>query len=125
MVKKTVTEEKVKNSLLTVDLGKVKAELVDYQSGEKGHYAKKKKSFLESLEFFDLLGSWSIFLFEHGFEGAFQQFKEVGYPLEGTFFDFLYPYKIMNNILHEKFDWDSGRILPSYFCYSCRSKSVI
>lgn len=44
---------------------------------------------MESSEFFDLLGSYFAFLFEHEIEGAIQQFKEVGYPPKETPNDFL------------------------------------
>lgn len=65
-----MTEEKGKNYLLTIKMGKVKAELVDYQAGVEGHWTKKKKAFLESPEFFDLLANRLAFLFKHRFEGV-------------------------------------------------------
>lgn len=58
-----MTEKKGKNSLLTAELEKVRVELADYQAREEGHWAEKK-IFLESLGFFDLLGSHSALLSE-------------------------------------------------------------
>lgn len=49
-------------------------ELVNYKTGEEGRWATRKKLFLKSLEFFNLLCSRSAFLLEQGFKGDIQQF---------------------------------------------------
>lgn len=42
-------------------------------------------------------------MFEYNFDGAIQQFKEVGYPPEETPFDFLDLSKALDNLPEETF----------------------
>lgn len=67
---KVETMEKDQNTLLVTELEQVKAKLADYWAGVEGRRAQDKKTFLESEEFFDLLCSRSIVLFQYGFEGG-------------------------------------------------------
>lgn len=98
---RAMIEDKGKNSLLTIELEWVKAELADYRVREEGHW--EEKDFLELAVFFVLLGNHFAFLFEHKLEGAMQQFKETSYHPKGIYVDFLDTYKVLNNIPQEKF----------------------
>lgn len=63
-----MAEEKDNNSLLMAELDHIKEELVNYKDRE-GCWIEKKKPFLESPKFYNLLGDCFAFLFEHGFGG--------------------------------------------------------
>lgn len=59
-VEKVVTLEKDRNSPLMVELEQMKKRLVYFEVREEEYRAQEKKTFLESEEFFDLLGSRSV-----------------------------------------------------------------
>lgn len=80
----------------------MKVELVNYRAREKGWQVQEKKAILESEEFFDLLGNFSITLFEYGFEGGTQQLNETGYPPEEASPDFLDLHKALVSTPQEK-----------------------
>lgn len=63
-------KEKDRNSILIIELDHIKDKLVDYKIGAKGHWDEKKKVFLESPKFYDLLGDHSAFLFEMSLGGG-------------------------------------------------------
>lgn len=69
---------------------------------EEGHWANKKKMFLKSLEFFDLLGSWFAFFLEQDFKGAIRQLQKVDHPPADTPLNFLDLQKFADNILDDK-----------------------
>lgn len=66
-----------------------KTELKEYKSQEDKHWALRKEELFRSEEFFNLLGAKAAFFLEKGwFQEIVAQFKEVGYPPEGTSLDF-------------------------------------
>lgn len=95
--------EKDQNSLLISNLDQVKVKLIDYQAGEEGRWTQEKKVFLEFKEFFNLLCSHYVIMFEDNFEGVIQWFKEAGYPPEGVSPDFLDLSKALDILPEEKF----------------------
>lgn len=84
---KSLSLETEKNSLLTSEMGQLRGELEkarvelaklhQYKADEGKRRAEEKKAFLESKEFFTLLGHRVVSIFEYGFDGAIQQFKEA------------------------------------------------
>lgn len=72
-----IISEKDKNSLLIAkvenlknELKKVKMKLIDYKAGEKERKIQDEKIFLESEEFYGLLGDHAAIMFEYDFDGA-------------------------------------------------------
>lgn len=61
-------EEKKRTAGLTAELENLKKELAMYQTTEEERWEKKKKEFLKSLKFYDLLGAHSGFLFDYGYK---------------------------------------------------------
>lgn len=84
-------EEKKKNVATAYNLRRLLNELDQYKVGEEGHWEARKKEFLESSEFHELLATRTGFLFDWAFLGAVRQFKKVGYPSDGASIDFLDP----------------------------------
>lgn len=95
-------EEREKNVILTIEPESV------YKTREEDHWAKRKKPFPESLEFYDLLSACLTFLFKRKFKGDVHQFKEADYSSIGALDNFLDPYKVL-----EVFLW---RCLISSLC---------
>lgn len=98
--KKKEAEGKSCQELLAAEVKCLKEELVSYKADEKRCWVNRKKAFLKSFEFFDLLCTRYAFLLEQDFNGAIQQFKE--YPLPGALLDFLNIKKVVDNILEDK-----------------------
>lgn len=90
---RSLSLEKEKNSLFTSEIGQLReelekakvelAELHQYKANEGKRRAKEKKVFLESEDFFDLLGHCAIFTFKYGFDGPITNLKRrVTHPKE-------------------------------------------
>lgn len=101
-----VVKEKKKNTTTMTNLGQLRDELAQYKASEEEQWEARKKEFLKSFEFYELLGGWSSFLFDCGFTGAVKQFKKVRYSSEGIATDFLDPDVTLAEILDALFkDW--------------------
>lgn len=84
-----VAEEKRKNVTAAANFGPLRDELAWYKVGEEEWWEARKKEFLKSSEFHELLGESASFLFDCGFTRAVRQFKKVGYLQDGAPIDFL------------------------------------
>lgn len=107
------TLEKDKNSRLTLEIEQLRSELKktkveltelnNYKAKEEERRAQEKEDFLKLKEFFELLGSRATIMFEYGFNGAVQQFKEASYSLEGASSNFLNLSKDLDSLPEENF----------------------
>lgn len=87
---------------MAVQVECLKEELVNYKANEEERWANRKQTFLDSLKFFDLLGTRFAFLLEKSFNGAIRQFQEAGYPTTRASLDFLDLKKFVDSILDDK-----------------------
>lgn len=80
----------------------LKEELANYKVGEEGWWVNRKKEFMFSVDFYDILSEHTMKMFEIDFDGAICQFQEVGHPPKGIALEFLDLQKIFDEILDDE-----------------------
>lgn len=97
------TKEKKKNATMSSDLSHSRDELAQYKAGEEQHWEVRKKEFLISPEFHELVDTQTDFLFDLRFLEAVKQFKKARYPPDGAPTDFLNPDAALVEISNSQF----------------------
>ncbi|KAG6517374.1 uncharacterized protein LOC122055787 isoform X1 [Zingiber officinale] len=91
-------EERGRRERLAAEVENLKEQRSNYKVGEETQWASKKKAFLSSVEFYDILGARTVLMLKYGFEGAIRQVQKVGHLPKGTSLDFLDLQKVLDSI---------------------------
>ncbi|KAG6517373.1 hypothetical protein ZIOFF_020758 [Zingiber officinale] len=91
-------EERGRRERLAAEVETLKEQLSNYKVGEESQWASKKKAFLSSVEFYDILGARTVLMLKYGFEGAIRQVQKAGHLPKGTSLDFLDLQKVLDSI---------------------------
>lgn len=87
---------------LATELNLLKEELASLKENDENQWLQKKRAFLSSPEFYDLLGARTCKMLKFGFEGAGKQFVRSGLIPKGSDLSFLNLEKVWDELQEEE-----------------------